>query len=391
MLGTGLRLAVMSDLHCHGSSDFDGRSESLLQADSPRIPAGRHPVQALVQLVRGNHLRADALLCPGDLTHKSSNIGLHSGLAYVREIAAELHAPLIFVATGNHDVNSRTPGVDPFRNLKTLHSDFPFSESEAVNRYWSEGFHVAPLSTDVSLAVINTSYHHYSEPESRHGTFPLSQIDALDRHLRSTSAARAHLIALLHHHPVLHSVAGFESDDVIPTGDRLLKCLAQHGCNLVIHGHKHYSRLKRELIDGSHLLVFASGSFSAQLNQIGTHTANLFHIITVDDLAPVATGHLNSWEYNYSTGWHRTSFDGSGLPHVSNFGPPPPAAWLADTLQVIRSSSDVFSTREALTLRLPFLAHCIPSELDALRAELMRCGYEVFHGDHDFVSLVARQ
>jgi len=385
-----IRLAIISDLHCHVLSDFtDHRAESFLVADSPRIPSGRHPVQALIDLIRRDGLRADALVCPGDLAHKASNLGLHSSFAFIKEIASELQAEHVVIATGNHDVDSRKVHGDPFQILKTLHPDFPFRKSDVGNRYWTDGFHSMTVGDRLDIVVINTAYHHYSEPEARHGTFPESQLEALTAHLdeRDRAASRSR-IAVLHHHPVLHSAAGFESSDVLPNGDRLLECLFGHGCRLVVHGHKHHARLQRQMYGGHHGLVFASGSFSAHLNEIGTHTGNLFHVVTLESSSPIPTGLVHTWEFNFCVGWRPTTIDGSGMPYVSAFGPPPPVDWEDQVTSYLVGAELPLVTRGALVEKFPFLSSCVPDELALLSKTLKAKGFAVFNRDEEYLAAV---
>src|SRR5947207_1949563 len=72
-----MTIAVISDLHCHHSSQEP--AESLLISDADRAPSSQHPVEALLDLIRTNALQATALLMPGDFTNRVDRQGFHSG------------------------------------------------------------------------------------------------------------------------------------------------------------------------------------------------------------------------------------------------------------------------------------------------------------------------
>jgi predicted phosphodiesterase len=389
-----LQLAVISDLHCHSRSDFGGtREESLLIGDAPRLPHGRHPVQALLEIIRTNsNIRAEALLCAGDLTHQASQSGLHASFGFVREIATELGASAVVITTGNHDVESRVGSGDPFRVLKTLHPDFPIRSAEERDRYWTQGFSCTRLSERLEIVAINTAYHHYSEPEARHGTFPEAQIEALSRYLDDRDAAGPiPRIAVLHHHPVIHSPSGIDATDALPNGDRLMECLFARNCRVVIHGHKHFVRLRRCNYSGVPGLILAAGSFSAHLNKLSTNTNNLFHIVGLQELLPHPLGSVRSWEFNYSQGWSKTSIDGSSVPHLSKFGPSPPPNWVQQVIDARASTAAELMTWDALEGQFAFLSHCVPEELLYLKERLEFEGFPVFaRGDQCLAAIGQR-
>src|ERR1700735_3220669 len=103
-----MRIAVMSDLHCQLET---GRVESLLCVGSLRIPAPRHPVQALLKLIHEERMKADSLLVPGDLTNKGEREGLSQAWDYALEVGRALGSEGVFPVLGNHDIESRrSPG-----------------------------------------------------------------------------------------------------------------------------------------------------------------------------------------------------------------------------------------------------------------------------------------
>ncbi|HEY6976416.1 MAG TPA: hypothetical protein VH396_09000, partial [Chitinophagaceae bacterium] len=67
-------IAIVSDLHCHHSQQFtkdDKRQvHSYLHSDLLRLPANEHPVQSLLHLINEKTIKAEYLLCPGDVTNQ---------------------------------------------------------------------------------------------------------------------------------------------------------------------------------------------------------------------------------------------------------------------------------------------------------------------------------
>ena len=133
-----LTVGVVSDLHCHHSSN--GYAETLLLTDAPRIPRTHHPVSALLDLISNENLRAEVMLMPGDITNKVDPQGMISGWGFTREIAEALGASTIAATLGNHDVISRIPSDDPFSLPRNLYPQFPVAQTAAFDEFWSKGF-----------------------------------------------------------------------------------------------------------------------------------------------------------------------------------------------------------------------------------------------------------
>jgi hypothetical protein len=171
------------------------------------------------------------------------------------------------------------------------------------------------LTADWDIVIINTAHHHYSEALALTGTFDAASIDTLSRKL--AACARPPRIAMLHHHPMVHSHRTADSKDVLPTGDAVLNALAVAGIKLVIHGHRHEPRFRRA---GTHdMLVFASGSYSIILEDLAPSVRNLFHIIDLKDEADGLRGDIRSWEFNRGHGWSEASTKSTMLPHLARF------------------------------------------------------------------------
>lgn len=362
-----MTIAIVSDLHCHGLKEYEAR-ESLLVAGDVRIPANRHPGAALLQEIKEKHIAADVVLCPGDLANKVSQEGMSEAFRELRDISLKFGAQLV-TTLGNHDVASRQKEGDPFGLAKRIHEDFPSADSERKRQFWSDGFFVATLSSSVQLVVLNTAHHHYSEPESKRGTFTNKNIVQLDHHLESIPSTQMRL-ALLHHHPILHSTGPHPSQDVIPTGDQLLEVLGRHGISLVIHGHRHQVRLSRHIAGGQEMVILAAGSFSALLQELGTVTRNVFHLLRIDGPGPPLKGLLKTWEFRYSDGWRPATTASAGIPHEVVIRDRPSVTFYDDLKRWMRRKRKTFIDQAEIAAQFPCIGSLFPDELERLYREL---------------------
>lgn len=56
------------------------------------------------------------------------------------------------------------------------------------------------------------------------------------------------------------------------------------------------------------------------LNEMGTYTRNLFHVLEIDDAQGAKRGWVNSWEFGLGNGWQRSTHQSAGFPFHSGFG-----------------------------------------------------------------------
>src|SRR5689334_18795176 len=104
--GKRLTIALASDLHARQGSDSGGASSHLRLGEDETQP-GRHPIGGLLKLIRDEKLKADVLLCPGDMGDKADPAGIAYGWEALHRVAAALKCRLVTGTTGNHDVDSR--------------------------------------------------------------------------------------------------------------------------------------------------------------------------------------------------------------------------------------------------------------------------------------------
>ncbi|HEX8577428.1 MAG TPA: metallophosphoesterase [Flavobacterium sp.] len=104
-----LRIAIVSDLHCHPEDKQNYKNNAtILFTDKLRDISKEHPVENLRELKENDKiLDVDIILCPGDFTNQSDKQGLISGWDFINEISNIFNARHIYATLGNHDIDSR--------------------------------------------------------------------------------------------------------------------------------------------------------------------------------------------------------------------------------------------------------------------------------------------
>jgi 3',5'-cyclic AMP phosphodiesterase CpdA len=367
-----LSIAIISDLHCHKEKT---NPDSYFIAGSLRRSRGRHPVQDLLDLIKVHKLQADALLVGGDLANQADQEGLSQAWESVLEIGRELQCASVIPVLGNHDVESRRAeggtDRDPSYMARNLRPGFPFPRDEDCASFFSDGFCVLSLSDQAQLVAINTVIGHLDAKSAVSGTFDMARIDAMKESLQRKLSAPIR-IAMMHHHPVLHSGPFVPDRDVLPTGDAILSALKASGCRFVIHGHKHLARLRK--VDA--LTVLAAGSFSAIGNEYGKAMGNMFHLADLECTAPTGTelrGSLKTWTYHLGTGWVTSQYKYCGFPFHTGFGakrsPEELVSAISDFVSA-RNLKSVVDEKEVLHA-VPDVQFVTPEEFKSLSSRLM--------------------
>jgi predicted phosphodiesterase len=373
----------MSDLHCRLAGSA---TESSLEVGATRIPPMNHPVQALLGLIGNRKARADVLIVPGDFANRACRAGLSQAWDFALEIATSLETAQIVPALGNHDVDSRRsrPDRDAFYDVRNLRPGFPFKDENSSRMYFSEGFCVEPIGKHTQIIAINTVVDHHDEPSAKRGGFDDSRVHRLSEFLKKTAASPIR-IAVMHHHPVLHTGPFANDVDVLTNGDKLIATLRENGCRLVIHGHKHLARLS--VIDG--VAVFACGSFSANLGIYASSMANMFHFADIEEQDGHVRGRIETWVFHYGTGWGRANAAHSGFPYATGFGALEPVDKIAENLIELaksNSSIDRLSSEQILTAA-PDFAYLTPVDVKALDSRLQGAKLQLVDANDGVVEL----
>jgi hypothetical protein len=371
------RFAILSDLHCHHSSQ--GPAESLLLTDLDRVPASQHPVEALLNRIKASQLRSDFVIAPGDLANRVDRQGMISGWAFVHEISNALRARAVVPTIGNHDVLSRDKTApDPFQLPKHLKPQFPTADSRLTEQFWANGFFV--WETDgIRFLVVNSAASHNNEILAKRGLITETQLEQIRAELEKTSGKLS--IAVCHHHPMLHEDIGLGTDDVIQNGSLFTQLLSEHKFDFLIHGHKHHAKLSYAPSGPNPLPVLASGSFSAGMSTgLASRTRNLFHIVTLirDKETDPSRGNIQTFQFRHSKGWSPATWAAAEFPEITGFGclEGAPAIALLIRGAFEKNGKSVAAWTEIME-SVPELRFVPPAVFEGVGAELKEMGFVV--------------
>lgn len=352
-----IRIAVVSDLHCLYKSDDTAAGISFLYSNAPKLPIARHPVHALLDMLKNDvKVRADILICPGDIADKADEQGLITGWDYLKKIQRGLAARHLFTTIGNHDVDSRrmhSSYTSAFQLLQTLDDDYP--NKEYNDFFWSKKFAFIEIE-DFQVLVINTCHNHSSKADANQSVISPETLQLIEGELRKAPKPK-YRFAFCHHHPVKHSNIDiqYKDGDVIDNGDKLIALLNKYDFQIIVHGHKHDPRVKKE----NSLTVFAAGSFSSLMNIRELGADNCFHII---DLYPnKKQGIIKSWIYAPTRGWEIKS--DREFPCLTGFGNEQSVESIAKECdELFKEKHESTLVYSAVTQRCPDIQYLIPDD-----------------------------
>lgn len=370
-----LKIAVVSDLHCHPkrTKKEDGNDETYLLTDKLRTPSNDHPVESLLLLAEKNGLNVDLTLCPGDFTDKANVQGFISGWGFSLEIHRGLKSKNIIATVGNHDVdvynNHSNYSLDIAKGIKR---GFPVSEDTDRNSFWAKGC-VFIEEEEYRVLVINSSHYHHNKESAGAGKVGDDLIEYIKDYLSTKKDDKIN-IAMSHHHPVDHSMHKLGEEDKIVNSDALLDVLGDFKFDIFIHGHKHdpYLRYHPTTKSGVKIPIFASGSFASSSNLMFTSQRNFFHIITITKDV-VTKGEVETWTFFPNDGWNK-NLDQKAFPPFSGFGNDEPITKIFNDI-VAEMNEKSQLTWDELCLVVVNLKHLLPSESLNLHTMLIDNGY----------------
>lgn len=386
-----IRLAVISDLHYRRhASDLICRPAIASQG------AHADPMDALLKKIReapspAEKICADYLLCPGDITDRAGAEPFHQAWGRLKELKDALGCQHIIASTGNHEVDSRAgeeqdqPGnveveSDPLKMLQRL-QDYPSTALMDNDRrwvYWGRGYEFIELP-DTLILIINSSHYHWTTRavEYERGRIGDVALDSLRDEIGkfvNTNKNRA-FIALLHHHPIPHQDLDVELGKIeMSNGSRLIQLLADTDVHwLVVHGHKHHARLITAQGAYARPVVFAAGSFGAQLDgALATKTRTQFYIVNLQiedqSVSPKVTGSISAWSWS-GTDWARSTKVVHGLPDGCGFKIPElDLQDLANKVHTYLLGNDsAFANWSEAACAVPDLKHLMPDQIKRLK------------------------
>jgi len=408
-----LKVAVLSDLHFFSANGKPDRSPSWLQVDGAKLKSEVNPWDSLQDLISSENLRADVLLCPGDITTWAEKHALAFAWEKLNDLRMALGAKILASATGNHDVSSRGAivGANAIRDLncpsdligflKTLSPIYPvvfcpslFDENQARQfrtQYFGDDF--VRIETDtMRLIVLNSCAHHTTiENDYERGFVSQAALEELKRQLDESTSRKINIL-LCHHHPMLHENHNLGSYDYMLNGQLLTDLLSAHGDWIILHGHKHHARLAYAPASCSNSpIIFAAASFSAMLGDaLSQHSRNQFYMMDISLDHPVGPplGAIRAWNWHNGCPWSENFDDVAGLPSGCGFGIRQHPDFLARDINTYLGDEPV--TWDSLKLQFPWLHHLIPGDLQQIEICLEKT-YKIFlEKDAGTIRLIGR-
>jgi metallophosphoesterase superfamily enzyme len=311
-----------------------------------------NPWAGLNQLVESQRLKADAVLCPGDIASQSNAATLSAGWKHLVDLGRRMDCEHVICATGNHDVKSRSQadalkkevirnlkaGYGPFEQLKCLDPPYPsvtlgaadhkYAREQRV-RYFGAGLLLVTAARYQILIVNSCSEHGHDEFEHERGSFPPSAEKELQEVLKTCDPKKIS-VAIMHHPPESHTQDGAGAHDFVDNGQALLKLLADQGDWLVVHGHKHEARLGQASGSGLQPIVFGAASLAVHIEAVEGTMRNQFYLLTVRQEANRLTGRFRTWDWYAGRGWEPARPDGDGIYDGAAFGAWDPTRVITD-------------------------------------------------------------
>ncbi|MEV4887670.1 metallophosphoesterase [Chitinophaga ginsengisegetis] len=368
-----LKVAIISDLHCHPERKSYSENNTLLFSDKLRSPTHEHPVENLLEIIESESLQVDLVLSPGDFTHQSDKQGFFSGWSYVSEISRALKSKEIIATIGNHDIDSRHQYSQySFDIPKKIKQNFPLKK-EHLGSFWELGFTFIE-EQDFQILVINsTHFHTHNESQSMDnpvvkGKVELGQIEEIEKYLKTHNDDNKIKIALCHHHPLQHKRLELGEHDFIENGEDLLQILGKYKYDLIIHGHKHDPWLRYYNTGAFSIPILSSGSFSAT-NQISwINKFNYFHIVEFEKKSKTAsTGKVETWTFKSKVGWKKDKDDGfypyTGFGYLDNM------QQLLAKIKKLLEQKDMWLWKDLL-IQIPEIENLTPEKMEELQDEL---------------------
>lgn len=372
-------MAVLSDSHA-SSEDPTLPTSASTWVRREETNGRANPLAGLTGLIeQTDGLRADVLLCPGDLCDQADWDALPYAWDQLESIASRLGTDKIIATVGNHDIDShdKRKATAVEEGLRNLRPHFPTRSTASVDAYWDE--RICTVSdTDWRVVSLNSSLMRKLDVgagERDHGEVD----DATLYRLQELTETQTHAVNVLlcHHHPLPSTHLVPEDRSQMDNGDRLVKLLddlSEHW--LVVHGHKHEPHLGYLGGTADAPVRLAAGSVGANLwGTLGAHVRNQFHVIEVP-VAPEAranltlAGTVRSWTWQPRTGW-RQAIHGEGLPASAGFGYSTSGITVArDLVQWARSAGMSVLERPTLLSRDPKFPFMLPEDLARFVAEL---------------------
>jgi 3',5'-cyclic AMP phosphodiesterase CpdA len=241
-----LRVAVISDLHA--VDDLKGAvGNSNIRISDAGNPK-QSPITALKALISDKGLKADFLLCPGDLCDRANPGALAWAWKQLDEISLQLGAQIV-ATTGNHDVDSRLAHkkTDTYGALLDLRPHFPFADYGIANEFFARGITVHQTSK-ARIVLLDSCFLHRERKRRQLDRGFLTQrvLDQIEE-IASEKPEHDGAVNLLvcHHQPLRWTEFGGSMKGEMKGGERLVRILERSLASgwILVHGHCHVPAL----------------------------------------------------------------------------------------------------------------------------------------------------
>lgn len=329
-----VRFAIISDPHAVVGNAH--RHETYARRETAGDPT-RNPFAAVRALIEDSHssgeeepLRADALLCPGDLANRMDAAGLAYGWDELGKIAELLGAERIVATAGNHDVvrcedlpahADDDAWVGALRDLAPVFPTMHLTEAES---YFMDDFTITEGKLWRVIALNSCAL--YTEPgQSWHGRIEEKTLAHITRKL---NLARKEVnILMCHHHPVPWTHLAAEDTSHMQGGERLLRALENDDPArwIVLHGHRHVPALGYAGDTSSGPVRMSAGSLGISLiREARGEVRNQFYMLDFDlaetqALRLVGSARFRTWDWDLEHGMTPAG-QSSELPGSGGFG-----------------------------------------------------------------------
>jgi predicted phosphodiesterase len=330
-----MAIAIVSDLHVGDGA----RSRDLDPNDDGSGIRDEKYIEQFAKFCQTQGIKANALVIPGDITNHATPDEFQLASEKLNAIALALEVPTdrILFVPGNHDVDwdvmkipdkSGTRRKQRYQPLVQANCLFHHRLSESkTGNITEEPYFCLWQYDDLLVLGQNSASHDAPDSKPHHGLVPQASINAIDLELAAHPQKRDQLrLAIVHHHPLQYSdpVPNEPDFSAMTNSEALLKVLAKHGFDLLIHGHKHKPNFNCHMVNSYHSLpILGAGSFSYRLDPRWSGLVNnQFHRIEIhgrDDDTSRILGEVQSYSYLCGHGWLKSA-SANGIEHSIFFG-----------------------------------------------------------------------
>ncbi|MEB3901162.1 metallophosphoesterase [Pseudomonas putida] len=379
-----LRIAIATDLHY--LQDEDGGIYPQVCVDGSKID----PMEELIEIISSADCpispSADIVLCPGDITTRACIKSFKKGWEDLKRLQSALGASQLIAATGNHEIISRgdsshaIPGnaesaIKPFEHL-IVAEDYPakFTTRDQKWIYWGRGFEVVTGGEWVVVTLNSCHYHNSLLPnEYERGRIGDAALTELESKLKELSSQFKYKIVMLHHPPTPHEEFDVDLGRTSMYNGELLVQTLENTCDdwLILHGHKHLSRLTKASGAEYAPIILGAASFGAMVTgDLAGKTRNQFYILELrsseGNERMKGTFEALSWD---GSEWGVTCKINHGLPHGCGFDLENPfkSKKVAQSIkQFLEGGEQPFFTWAELKKSIGALSHIMPKDIKNL-------------------------